>query len=137
MKRPGAFPVERKRSDFMKRLFAAVIIILLSGGLGNARTPPGSTKPAPGPTNPNIVSPNETTVGQAPGVNPVNLQDQTNRAPLAGYDAAEREQSAGYAANIQVSLRKMPDRATREISTSDNGDGPILVSAPGLEPGTP
>jgi hypothetical protein len=77
MKRPCAFPVGRKWSDFIKRLFATAIIILLSSGLGNAQTPPGSTTPAPGPTNPNIVAPNETTVGQAPGVNPVNPQDQT------------------------------------------------------------
>ena len=68
----------------MKRLVAAAAIVFLSSGLGMAQTPPGPVAPAPSPaadsTVPNLAPPSATTVGQAPGVNPANPQDQIGRA---------------------------------------------------------
>ena len=76
----------------MKRLSTAVTILILSGGLalaqgvGTATAPLGSA--TTGPTNPGGTTPPGitpappagATVGQAPGQNPGNAQDLTNRS---------------------------------------------------------
>jgi hypothetical protein len=81
----------------MKRLCSTIAILLMSGGLALAQagggagagasgagaggtTPGGSTGPTFTPTNPNgSPSANGGTVGQAPGTNPSNPHDMTNR----------------------------------------------------------
>jgi hypothetical protein len=69
----------------MKRLCTTAAIFLLSGGLALAQAVGGATRPAgsgtTGPTNPSPapVPPEGATIGQAPGVNPGNSQDLTNR----------------------------------------------------------
>jgi hypothetical protein len=60
----------------MKRLYATIAILLLSGGLALAQGIGGAT----GRTNQNTASPQVTTVGVPPGVNPANPQDLTNRS---------------------------------------------------------
>jgi hypothetical protein len=66
----------------MNRLWAAMAIFLLSGGLALAQTNRGGTGPSTGssttsPSNPTMApAPN---VGLTPGVNPSNSQDLTNR----------------------------------------------------------
>jgi hypothetical protein len=59
----------------MKRLYATIAILLLSGGLALAQG-----IGAAGRTNQNTASPSWTTVGVPPGVNPANPQDLTNRS---------------------------------------------------------
>jgi hypothetical protein len=66
----------------MKRLYAIMAIFLLSGGLALAQTNRGGTGTSAGSgttslPNSSIVPP--PTVGLAPGVNPGNSQDLTNR----------------------------------------------------------
>ena len=75
----------------MKILSTAAAILLLSGGLALAQGVGGATAPVgsgtTGPTNPGgpagpgvtPVPPSGATVGQAPGANPGNPQDLTNR----------------------------------------------------------
>jgi hypothetical protein len=75
----------------MKRLSTAAAILLLSGGLALAQGVGGATAPigsgTTGPTNParpagpgiTPVPPGGATVGQAPGADPGNPQDLTNR----------------------------------------------------------
>ena len=67
----------------MKRLYAIIAIFLLSGGLTLAQGTRGGMGPSTGwgatsPPNPSL-SP-APTVGLAPGVNPGNSQDLTNRS---------------------------------------------------------
>ena len=67
----------------MKRLYAMIAIFLLSGGLTLAQGNRGGTGPSTGssatsPPNPTL-SP-APTQGLAPGVNPSNSQDLTNRS---------------------------------------------------------
>jgi hypothetical protein len=70
----------------MKRLYTTIAIFLLSGSLALAQGIGGATGPVgsgtTGPTSPNPVPvPSEgATVGKAPGVNPSNAQDLTNRS---------------------------------------------------------
>ena len=70
-----------KQRQTMKRLAATMAILLLSGGLAVAQSTFGMPSTT-GATNPTMIpSPsNEATVGRAPGVNPSNSQDLTNRA---------------------------------------------------------
>jgi hypothetical protein len=65
----------------MKRLFATIAIFILSSGLALAQTTFGASGTTHG-TNPTAIpSPsNDATVGRAPGMNPSNSQDLTNRA---------------------------------------------------------
>ncbi len=69
----------------MKRLCTTAAIFLLSGSLALAQAVGGATGPVgsgtTGPTNPSPapVPPEGVTVGRAPGVNPGNSQDLTNR----------------------------------------------------------
>ena len=86
----GAFGA-RSQSDAMKILSTAAAILLLSAGLALAQGVGGATAPVgsstTGPTNPgNPASPGITpmppggaTVGQAPGADPGNAQDLSNR----------------------------------------------------------
>ena len=72
-----------KRSYTMKRLYATMAILLLSGGLALAQgtrdgTGPFTGSSATSPSNPSLSPP--PTVGLAPGVNPSNSQDLTNRS---------------------------------------------------------
>lgn len=60
----------------MKRLYATMAILLLSGGLALAQGIDGAT----GRTNQNTASLLSTTAGVPPGVNPANPQDLTNRS---------------------------------------------------------
>jgi hypothetical protein len=60
----------------MKRLYATIAILLLSGGLALAQGIGGTT----GRTNQNTASPPRTTVGVPSGYNPANPQDLTNRS---------------------------------------------------------
>jgi hypothetical protein len=59
----------------MKRLYATIAILLMSGGLALAQGIGGAT----GRTNQNTASPPWTTVGVPSGANPSNPQDLTNR----------------------------------------------------------
>jgi hypothetical protein len=66
----------------MRRLCATMAIFLLAGGLAMAQTNRGGTGPSSGstttsPPNPSMAPP--PVVGLAPGVNPGNSQDLTNR----------------------------------------------------------
>jgi hypothetical protein len=75
--------VPLKRSYTMKRLYATMAILLLSGGLALAQTNRGGTGPSTGsgttsPLNPSMAPP--PAVGLPPGVNPSNSQDLTNRS---------------------------------------------------------
>jgi hypothetical protein len=75
-----------ERSDTMKRLCMTAAILLLSGGLALAQAIGSATGPVgsgtTGPTNPSParVPSDEVTVGRAPGVNPGNSKDLTNRS---------------------------------------------------------
>ena len=60
----------------MKRLYATIAILLLSGGLALAQGVGG----AGGLGNQNSSSLSRTSFGMAPGVNPSNPQDLTNRS---------------------------------------------------------
>jgi hypothetical protein len=67
----------------MKRLFATMAIFLVSSGLALAQGTPGGTAPSAGssttsPRNPSMAP--APTAGMAPGVNPSNSQDLTNRS---------------------------------------------------------
>ena len=71
----------------MKRLHAAMAILLLSGGLTLAQGVGGATGPSTGasgitsvPANPNISPQPWATAGVPPGVNPSNPQDLTYRS---------------------------------------------------------
>jgi hypothetical protein len=72
-----------KWSHTMKRLYATMVIFLLSSGLALAQGTRGGTGPSTGssttnPANPSMALP--PTVGLAPGVNPNNSKDLTNRS---------------------------------------------------------
>jgi hypothetical protein len=60
----------------MKRLYLTIAILFLADSLALAQGIGGGT----GRTNQNTTPPPGTTVGVAPGVNPANPQDLTNRA---------------------------------------------------------
>jgi hypothetical protein len=69
----------------MKRLCTTAAIFLLSGGFALAQGVGGATGPVgsgtTGPTNPDPpVPPERATLGRAPGANPGNAQDLTNRS---------------------------------------------------------
>jgi hypothetical protein len=72
-----------KRSHTMKHLYAAMAILLLSGGLALAQGTRGGMGPSTGssttsPPNPGMAP--APTVGLPPSVNPGNSQDLTNRS---------------------------------------------------------
>ena len=72
-----------RRGGLSPRLYATMAIFLLSSGLALAQGTPGGTAPSTGssttsPRNPSMAP--APTVGMAPGVNPINSQDLTNRS---------------------------------------------------------
>jgi hypothetical protein len=69
-----------KRSHTMKRLYAMMAIFLLSGGLALAQGTRGGTGPSMGSSATSPPNPGLPTGGLAPGVNPSNSQDLTNRS---------------------------------------------------------
>ncbi len=66
----------------MNRLYATIVILFLSGGFAIAQgTGPTTTSGTIGQANPSLTpaSPGGVPVGSAPGVNPNNAEDMTNR----------------------------------------------------------
>ncbi len=67
----------------MNRLYATMVILFLSGGFALAQgTGPSTASGTIGQANPSLTpaSPGGIAVGRAPGVNPNNAEDMTNRA---------------------------------------------------------